>query len=73
MTIEADDNTIWVRCGSGRDVIGISPDDNGNIAFDAYHEDSDPEPQASVVIQPLEAIALARMIERIAKNTMRRG
>ncbi|WP_333826871.1 hypothetical protein [Pararhodobacter sp.] len=77
MTIEVNGNEIWVRCGSGDDQticidfrkdgvrINAHPEPGSEIetaAAELFEWDDDPIAVAQVVIDPIEAVALAHAI-----------
>lgn len=74
MTIEAQGNTIWVRCsGMLGDVLSIEPDGENPAAFLITGYRPNEQDPVQLLIPAAELLGLSRMLEYHARKAMGAG
>lgn len=70
MTIEAQGNTVWVRCsGALGDVLSIEPDDEAPAFLITGYRPNEQDP-VQLIIPAAEMLGLSRMLEYRARKMM---
>lgn len=68
MTIEANENEVWVRCGSSDgSVMCVTSESIDHITFTVYPPDDKPGDPTEIRISKIETLGLAKILEHFAQ------